>query len=312
MLKKSFESVRDLEVSGETSISELIKQFQKSGGFVCYYVSKAVDILRKMVSRDDCVRWISFPAAPIATGTRGVIVKSLRERYFHKVVTTCGMLDHDIARSISGYYSGEFESDDVELSRSRIHRLGSIYIPSKSYGETLEKFMDKFLEYVYDQGIREIGSFELCRLLGEYIEDEDTILRTAYKREIEIFVPGIVDGAIGTCIWLFHQKHRDFKLNLFRDLDKLAEITFKSKCSGALIIGGGISKHFLLWWNQFSGGLDYAVQITTAVEYDGSLSGARLSEAITWGKLKENAEYVTVYGDATLILPILIAGIESR
>ncbi|MEM1742486.1 MAG: deoxyhypusine synthase family protein, partial [Nitrososphaerota archaeon] len=108
------------------------------------------------------------------------------------------------------------------------------------------------------------------------------------------------------------QKHRDFKLNLFRDLDKLAEITFKSKCSGALIIGGGISKHFLLWWNQFSGGLDYAVQITTAVEYDGSLSGARLSEAITWGKLKENAEYVTVYGDATLILPILIAGIESR
>ena len=55
------------------------------------------------------------------------------------------------------------------------------------------------------------------------------------------------------------------------------------------MIGGGISKHHVIWWNQFKGGLDYAVYITTATQYDGSLSGARLEEAVSWGKIKEKA-----------------------
>ena len=59
--------------------------------------------------------------------------------------------------------------------------------------------------------------------------------------------------------------------------------------------------------NQFRDGLDYAVYITTAVEWDGSLSGARVREAVSWGKVKEDARHVTVEGDATLILPLMIS-----
>ena len=73
------------------------------------------------------------------------------------------------------------------------------------------------------------------------------------------------------------------------------------------MIGGGISKHHVIWWNQFKGGLDYAVYITTATQYDGSLSGARLTEAVSWGKVKEEAKYVTIDGDATIILPIMFS-----
>ena len=73
------------------------------------------------------------------------------------------------------------------------------------------------------------------------------------------------------------------------------------------MIGGGISKHHTIWWNMFKDGLDYAVGITTAVEYDGSLSGARLKEAVSWGKIKEKARYITVEGDATVLLPLLVA-----
>ena len=60
------------------------------------------------------------------------------------------------------------------------------------------------------------------------------------------------------------------------------------------------------------GGLDYAVYITTATQYDGSLSGARLQEAVSWGKIKEDAKYVTVDGDATIILPLLLASLYKR
>jgi len=58
--------------------------------------------------------------------------------------------------------------------------------------------------------------------------------------------------------------------------------------------------------------LDYAAFITTATQYDGSLSGARLKEAVSWGKIKEKARYVTVDGDATIILPVILAAIYEK
>ena len=81
---------------------------------------------------------------------------------------------------------------------------------------------------------------------------------------------------------------------------------------GALIVGGGISKHHLIWWSQFRGGLDSAVYITSSPEWDGSLSGARIREGISWGKLKEKAKYVTIEGDATVLLPLMAASLINR
>ena len=95
-------------------------------------------------------------------------------------------------------------------------------------------------------------------------------------------------------------------LNPFKDQNELADIIFKAKRSGAIIIGGGISKHHTIWWNQFKDGLDYAVYISTAQEFDGSLSGARPKEAITWGKIKPNADQCFVNGDATIVFPLML------
>jgi deoxyhypusine synthase len=126
---------------------------------------------------------------------------------------------------------------------------------------------------------------------------------------VPIFNPGILDGAFGTQLTIFSQDH-DFKLNLLKDEIELSNIAFDNKKTGALMIGGGISKHHVMWWNQFKGGLDYAVYITTATQFDGSLSGARLTEAVSWGKVKERAKYETIDGDATIILPIIFAYLD--
>ena len=120
------------------------------------------------------------------------------------------------------------------------------------------------------------------------------------------FIPAITDGAVGYQLWSFWQDHREFRIDEFRDEADLAEIVFGAKRSGALIIGGGVSKHHTLWWNQFRDGLDFAVYITTAQEYDGSLSGARLREGVSWGKVKEAAMHVTIEGDATALLPLML------
>ena len=79
-----------------------------------------------------------------------------------------------------------------------------------------------------------------------------------------------------------------------------------------LVIGGGVSKHHTIWWNQFRDGLDYAVYVTTAPEWDGSLSGARVREAVSWSKVRADAQQVTIEGDASVILPLLVSSLIEK
>jgi deoxyhypusine synthase len=111
---------------------------------------------------------------------------------------------------------------------------------------------------------------------------------------------------------MYYQEHRDFTIDLLKDEQDLSDIIFNAKKSGAFIIGGGISKHHVIWWAQFREGLDYAIYLTTALEYDGSLSGAQTREAISWGKLKEKADNVSIEGDATVLLPLMTSALFER
>jgi deoxyhypusine synthase len=55
------------------------------------------------------------------------------------------------------------------------------------------------------------------------------------------------------------------------------------------------------------GGVDLAVQVTLDRPEGGSLSGAPLEEAISWGKVKANGKHATVIGDANIIFPVITA-----
>lgn len=47
--------------------------------------------------------------------------------------------------------------------------------------------------------------------------------------------------------------------------------------------------------------------MNTASEFDGSDSGARPDEAISWGKIKKDATPVKIHAEASLIFPLLVA-----
>ena len=309
-------TVKDIVLSESMTIKELVNQFYESGGFTAKKVAAGVEILKDMLNEKNCVKFLSFPACIIATGTRGVVKELVKRKFFDVIVTTCGTLDHDLARVWREYYHGSFMMDDKKLHKKGINRLGNILIPNECYGEILEKKMQPILKEIYSVK-REWSTKEIIWEFGKHLQKEkngkDSIIYWAWKNNIPIFVPGITDGAFGSQLWMFYQDHRDFKIDLFKDEQELADIVFTAEKTGALMIGGGISKHHTIWWNQFRDGLDYAVYITTAVEYDGSLSGARTREAVSWGKISEKAKYVTIEGDATIILPLLAAAIlKSR
>jgi deoxyhypusine synthase len=303
--------VRDIELKPEMTVDDLLRRMVASGGFVAKKLGEAADILARMVKEEECVKFLSFPACIVATGCRGVIRTLLRERLVDVVITTCGTIDHDIARNWANYYHGAFEMDDSELKRRGIHRLGNVLIPHRSYGELIEDVTQPVFEEIYGTGVREISTKELCWEMGKRMK-RSSILYWAWKNRIPVYVPGILDGAFGSQLWLFWQTHRDFRIDMMKDEQELADIVLSARKTGALIVGGGISKHHTIWWNSFRGGLDYAIYLTTAQEYDGSLSGARPREAVSWGKIKEGARRTVVDGDATITLPILVLALLQR
>ena len=300
--------VVDRGVSSSMGVMDLIMLYRDIHGFMAGHLYRGFEILAEMIDNAD-LRFLSFTGNLVSTGLRGVLAQLIDERFFNVVITTCGAIDHDIAKSMGGgYYRGFFEADDEDLYRRGYHRLGNIYIEIKGYGVPIERFTHSLVDEIVGEK-REWPVYEILWRAGEKLSrDPYSILRAAYRRKIPVIVPGIIDGAFGTALYT-RSKISGVKIDLFSDMDLLAEMVFRSKKSGALIIGGGISKHHTIWWNQFKEGLDYAVYITTATEWDGSLSGAHPREAVSWGKIKPSGRRAVVYGDATIILPIIAAGI---
>lgn len=305
--------VVDIKLNRVKTVDDLVTQLGAAGGFSAKKVALGTEIITEMIKDNECFKFISFPGNIISTGTRGVIVELVKNRFVDAVITTCGTLDHDLARIWKDYYHGSFLMDDAELHRQGVNRLGNILVPNESYGIILERKMQPSLEKLWKTSKQhEFSTKEIIWEFGKMLKDQGSILYWCAKNQIPVYVPGITDGAFGSQLWMFTQKYKEFKIDLFKDEQELADIIWTAKRTGALMIGGGISKHHTIWWNQYRGGLDYVVFITTAQEYDGSLSGAQAREGISWGKVQENAKQITIEGDATVLLPLMIAAVLQR
>lgn len=302
--------VEDLKITREVNVVELLNMMGRAGGFMATHMAEAFDILVDMLSEKRCLRILSFTGNLVATGLRGVLTDMLRRKLFDVVVTTCGALDHDIARTFSYYEHGGFDVDDAELRNRGYHRLGNVFIKAENYGELIENRMRDFLGKKKPEG--RVAVYKLLWDLGSYINNQASFLYWCSRNKIPVIVPGIVDGAVGYQLWQFSQ-NEDFILDIMQDEKLMSDLMWEAEKTGALIIGGGVSKHHVIWWSQFAGeGLDYAIYLTTADEYDGSLSGARPKEAISWRKISTKSRHIFVKGDATVTLPLLYLALLQK
>src|SRR3989449_11570487 len=304
--------VEDIDISPSSEVARLVEAMGRGGGFTAKKIAVGVEILRTMFRRPACTTFLSFPAALMATGVRGVLRALVEEKLVDVVVTTCGTADHDLARVWQPYFHGDFELDDVALHRLGVNRLGNVLIPNASYGVVLEKKIQPMLRDLWDSDVRNPSTSELLWELGRRTGSRQSLLWWAWKNRIPVVVAAIFDGAVGDQLWSFWQEHKEFAINQFRVEAHLADVGFRAKETGALMIGGGVSKHHTIWWNQFRGGLDHAVYITTAPEWDGGFSGAPGPEGVSWGKVKGTARQGTIQGAASALLPLMIAAALHR
>ncbi|CAI5491335.1 unnamed protein product [Closterium sp. Naga37s-1] len=141
------------------------------------------------------------------------------------------------------------------------------------------------------------------------------------QNRIPVFCPAITDGSIGDMLYFHSYSSPGLVLDLVQvhvplraDVRRMDDEAVQAdpRRTGVIILGGGLPKHHICNANMMRNGADYAVYINTANEFDGSDSGARPDEAVSWGKIRVEAKAVKVFCDATIAFPLLVAETFAR
>jgi deoxyhypusine synthase len=305
------DEIKDFKWKHGMKVSELVEQY-KYLGYQAMNLAKAAEIIKKM-RKDKAKIFLSFTSNMVSSGLRGLFAQLIKLQLVDVVVTTVGSVEEDFIKAKKGkFFAGSFDVDDLELGRKGINRIGNIFVPNETYGKFETEFAP-VLEKLYTEK-KVWNATDLIKSMGKYVDDEDSILFQATRNNIPIYCPAITDGAMGLQFYFFKQKHKDFVVDVTEDMEKMMMETLDadkngSQKTGAIILGGGVAKHHVILANLLRGGMDYAVYITTARDIAGSLSGATTSEAKSWGKIKSDADHVTVNGDVSVVFPFVVCGV---
>lgn len=301
------------------SLEEVVSYYYRIG-FQATHLGRAIEIWRKVEEkreRGEEIRvFLGYTSNIISSGLREIIAWLVKEKKVDVIVTTAGGVEEDFIKSLKPFILGDWEVDDAELRKKGVNRIGNIFVPNDRYIE-FEKYMIPFFERVLkieEKLSRPLTASEFIYEMGRYMDEklgkekEKSVIYWAYKNNIPIFCPAITDGSIGDMLYFFKEERRDSRLiiDIANDIVKLNNLAITAKETASIILGGSLPKHAIINANLFRGGTDYAIYISTAVPWDGSLSGAPPREGVSWGKIKAKADYVEVWGDATLIFPILV------
>lgn len=297
--------VNQLKIEPGMSVNDLVRGMSHCG-FGARRLSEAALIYEKMLS-GDFTKFLTISGAMVPAGMREIVSSQIRRGHVDVLVITGANLVHDIIESFGCHCLGSPDSDDAALREEGKSRIYDVFLRDEDFAA-----FEELMQRIMPDTEKILSGRELMSILGSKIEDKRSILRSAYEMNVPVFCPALPDSMIGLQAWM-HSQTKKLTVDAFADIKEIVDICYACQRSGILIVGGGVPKNFalqsmLLTPNSF----DLAIQLTTDTPENGGLSGATLSEAVSWGKISENARYVTVYGDATITLPLLVAAAVER
>jgi deoxyhypusine synthase len=299
--------IKGYNFNNGVNYNKLIDSFL-STGFQATHLSKAISIINKMIEENVTI-YIGYTSNIITSGLRDIIRYLAEHKKINVIVTTAGGIEEDFIKCFGSFKLGSFSASGEVLNKQGVNRAGNIFIPNSRYCK-FEDFIMPILERIYKnqkEALKIISVSGLIKEIAKEIENPESIYYWCYKNNIQVYCPSIIDGSLGDIIHFFMYKHPDFKLDSAKDVHDLNEFTITQKKTGIIILGGGVVKHHINNANMMRNGADYAVYINSHEEWDGSDSGARPDEAVSWGKIKNKGESIKVFGDATIFFPLVVA-----
>jgi len=309
--------VKHIKVNGTLTVNQLMQQFQNSSSFGAGRLAKACNVYEKMLRDKECTVFLALSGAVIPAGMRALVSDLIRANLVDVIVSTGASMVHDIIEALGGHhYRGSCMADDRELFKYHIFRIYDVFVAEEDYVKLDYKLADMYNEIATERNGASLSSNEFAWELGKRLNDPNSIMRTAYEKNVPIFIPAVRDSEFGY-IHLLHASQENQKnvlaVDAFKDVPLLCHICERSPKNGMIVIGGGVPRNTVqsaaIAANK---GMDYAVVITMDRPETGGLSGSTLRETVSWGKVKGEADKIMVIGDALVMFPLIVASAVER
>ncbi|KAH1045970.1 hypothetical protein J1N35_036754 [Gossypium stocksii] len=255
--------------------------------------------------------FLGFTSNLISSGVRDTVRYLTEHDMVDVIVTTTGGIEEDLIKCLAPTYKGDFSLPGAQLRSRGLNRIGNLLVPNDNYckfEDWIIPIFDQMLKEQHEENVLWTPSKLIARL-GREINNGNSYLYWAYKNNIPVFCPGLTDGSLGDMLYFHSFRSPGLIIDVVQDIRAVngEAVHASPRKTGMIILGGGLPKHHICNANMMRNGADYAVYINTAQEYDGSDSGARPDEAVSWGKIRGSAKTVKVHCDATIAFPLLVA-----
>ncbi|PSQ28375.1 deoxyhypusine synthase [Halobacteriales archaeon QS_9_68_17] len=322
----SHDPVGHAEARAGMTVDELVDEYGRAG-IGATALHEAVDVYAEMIGDDDVTDFFGLAGAMVPTGMRRIVADLIRDGHIDALVTTGANLTHDAIEAAGGKHHHGHEHDpdpevslrdhDERLRDEGVDRIYNVYLPQEHFA----LFEDHLRSRVFPEcegtvSIRELTA-ELGRANAEVNAAEDVdegpgIAAAAHEHDVPVYCPAVQDSVLGLQAWMYSRTN-DFSLDALADMTPLTDLAFDAEKAGAMVVGGGVPKNFVLQTMLVApGAYDYAVQLTMDSPNTGGLSGATLDEARSWGKIEKAGRNASVYADATITLPLVVAAARER
>ena len=310
---------RPVQVDRDRSVAGLLEKMEGIG-FGGRQLAEAHRIWLDMLE-DNTTIIVAASGALIPAGMRRLLAYVVKNRFVDVLVLSGSLIFHDLHETLGRYHFQAHPSmTDAELESAQISRMWDLLASDEEYHEA-EEWIGGFTNQL-DQS-RPYSTREFLHMLGRELAEiasEDGVLTAAYKSRVPVFCPGISDSgmAVGVAGARFEKKS-NFQFDVVQDVLDMTQIAMRARVSGAINLGGGITKSFIrqseMSANIFKHhipGHKYAIQISADAPHPGGRSSAvSFDESLVYGKLARGARTAYVNCDATIALPIIITALSQ-
>jgi deoxyhypusine synthase len=285
--------------------------------FTSRETAQAADIFERMIRDHNSTIILTIAGSTSAGGCMQIYSDMVKYKLVDVIIASgAAIADMDFFEAIGfNHYKGSPFVKDKELRHHYIDRIYDTYIDEDELQEcdnTIKDIADNMKPGIYSsrEFIKEMGKY-----LAQNAVKKDSLVQTAYEKNVPIFCPAFSDSSAGFGLvkhqWQNPDKH--IVIDSVKDFRELTMIKMKAPVTGLFMIGGGIPKNFAQdtvicaeILGEYIPMHKYAIQITVADARDGGCSGSTLKEASSWGKVDSAFEQM-VYAEATSVLPLVVS-----
>ncbi|MFO7973615.1 MAG: deoxyhypusine synthase family protein [Candidatus Hydrogenedentota bacterium] len=338
--------LESLRADSVESFADLVRGMGKTA-FGGRQLGQAFDTFLTMARDEEC-RVVMTLSGAMTVAKQGTIICEMVDRgLVDAIVATGALMAHGLTESIGlTHYAVSPDANDSALFEKGYNRIYDTLEMESNLNSIEELIVNVLTTEDPPGGVWSSASF--CRAIGRRLDERNEgpgVLRSAFKRDIPVFIPAFTDSELGLDFAIWAMKSAAKKqgkqgkiqtdaqsvftavppFNPFLDLQEYARFVGSAKRLGIFTVGGGVPRN---WAQQIAPFYDiaadrlgielpearfhYGVRICPEPVYWGGLSGCTYSEGVSWGKFvahEDGGRYAEVLADATLVWPLLMKAV---